>query len=66
MPRQYVQRSPRPPYRRVKPHNAVTSTQIRLLRQLLSEGTAKTEIAASLGLSRRTVYRLIERYCTEE
>lgn len=59
MPRKYVRRAP---YKRIKPHNTVTDTQIRLLKQLHGEGVSVSEMARTLGLSRMHVYRLLDRY----
>lgn len=51
-------------YVRANPHNKLTLTSIRLLKQLHGEGVSVTEIARTLGLSRVHVYRLIRRYCS--
>lgn len=51
-------------YVRSKPHNKVTDTTIRLLRQLRAEGVSVAEIAQTLNLSRWHVYRLIRKYCS--
>ena len=63
MARKYVRRAP---YQRIKPHNTVTETQIRLLLQLHAEQTSIAEIARTLGLSRMHVYRLLDRYCPKQ
>lgn len=60
MTRKYVRRAP---YRRIKAHNTVTETQIKVLRQLHADETSVSEIARTLGLSRMHVYRLLDRYC---
>jgi DNA-binding MarR family transcriptional regulator len=51
------------PYQRIKPHNTVTETQIKVIRFLKRENTPVTEIAKALHLSRVHVHRLIRKYC---